>query len=173
NRADDLNKLVNLFELGELPLRCTHNDTKFNNVMIDDETGKAVCMIDLDTVMPGLSLYDFGDAIRSGCSTAEEEELDLNKVNFDLKLFESFIKGLLEESKETLNQYEIENIAFSARVITLELAMRFLTDYLNGDTYFKVQRENQNLDRTRNQLKLAYEIERSLDKMNEIVKKYL
>lgn len=170
DRADDLSKLVNLLNDGKLPLRCTHNDTKINNIMIDDETGKAVCLIDLDTVMPGLSLYDFGDAIRSGCSTADEEEKDLNKINFDMELYGNFIKGLLEESKNTLNKYEIENIAFSAKLITIELAMRFLTDYLNGDTYFRVAEENQNLYRTRNQLKLALEIEKNLEKMNEIIK---
>lgn len=169
-RADDLSKLINLLDDGKLPLRCTHNDTKINNIMIDEETGKAVCLIDLDTVMPGLSLYDFGDAIRSGCSTADEEEKDLNKINFDMELYENFIKGLLEESKDTLNRYEIENIAFSAKLITIELAMRFLTDHLNGDVYFKVAYENQNLYRARNQLKLVLEIEKNLDKMNEIVK---
>lgn len=172
DRADDLSKLINLLEDEKLPLRVTHNDTKFNNIMIDDETGKAICVIDLDTVMPGLSLYDFGDAIRSGCSTASEDERDLSKVNFDIELYENFIKGLLEESKDTLNHYEIENIAFSAKLITMELAMRFLTDYLNGDTYFKIDNENHNLDRTRNQLKLALEIEQNLERMNEIIKKY-
>lgn len=170
DRADDLSKLVNLLDDGKLPLRCTHNDTKINNIMIDDKTGKAICLIDLDTVMPGLSLYDFGDAIRSGCSTADEEEKDLNKINFDMELYENFIKGLLEESKDILNRYEIENIAFSAKLITIELAMRFLTDYLNGDVYFKVDHENQNLYRTRNQLKLVLEIEKNLDEMNKIVK---
>lgn len=173
DRADELSILVDLQYDGKLPLRVTHNDTKINNIMIDDNTGKAICVIDLDTVMPGLSLYDFGDAIRSGCSTAAEDEVDLDKVNLDIELYENFVKGLLEESKKTLNKYEIENIAFSAKLITIELAMRFLTDYLNGDTYFKVTSENHNLDRTRNQLKLASDIENNFDMMNEIVNKYI
>lgn len=160
DRADSFNKLINLLEEGKIPLRVTHNDTKINNIMIDDVTGQAVCLIDLDTVMPGLSLYDFGDAIRSGCSTAEEEETDLTKVNFNMDFYNAFTEGLLEECKDTLNKEEIENIAFSAKLITLELAMRFLTDYLNGDVYFKTARKHHNLDRCRNQLKLASEMEK-------------
>lgn len=162
DRADSFNKLINLLEEGRIPLRVTHNDTKINNIMIDDVTGQAVCLIDLDTVMPGLSLYDFGDAIRSGCSTAEEEETDLTKVNFNMDFYNAFTKGLLEECKDTLNKEEIENIAFSAKLITLELAMRFLTDYLNGDVYFKTARKHHNLDRCRNQLKLAFEMEKAI-----------
>lgn len=160
DRADSFDKLINLLEKGRIPLRVTHNDTKINNIMIDDVTGQAVCLIDLDTVMPGLSLYDFGDAIRSGCSTAEEEETDLTKVNFNMEFYNAFTKGLLEECKDTLNKDEIENIGFSAKLITLELAMRFLTDYLNGDVYFKTARKHHNLDRCRNQLKLASEMEK-------------
>ena len=160
DRADSFDKLINLLEKGRIPLRVTHNDTKINNIMIDDVTGQAVCLIDLDTVMPGLSLYDFGDAIRSGCSTAEEEETDLTKVNFNMKFYNAFTKGLLEECKDTLNKDEIENIGFSAKLITLELAMRFLTDYLNGDVYFKTARKHHNLDRCRNQLKLVSEMEK-------------
>ncbi|MGL4656104.1 MAG: phosphotransferase enzyme family protein [Sarcina sp.] len=164
-RVDELSKLVNLEYDKKIPVRVTHNDTKFNNIMIDNQTGKAVCLIDLDTVMPGLSLYDIGDAIRSGCSTAEEDEIDLSKVTLDMNLYNNFVKGLLEESETTLNKYEIENIPFSAKLITIELAMRFLTDYINGDTYFKVSKErpNHNLERTRNQLKLASEMERKLE----------
>ena len=171
-RANDLSKLMNLLNDGKLPLRVTHNDTKFNNIMIDDETGKAVCVIDLDTVMGGLSLYDFGDAIRSGCSTATEDETELSKINFDLNLYEKFACGVLEECKDSLNACEIENIGFSAKLITMELAMRFLTDYLNGDKYFKVNYETHNLDRARNQLKLSYHMEENMDKMNGIVKSF-
>ncbi|MGL4990291.1 MAG: phosphotransferase enzyme family protein [Sarcina sp.] len=169
SRVSDLNKLVDLSNEGKIPLRVTHNDTKFNNIMIDNETGKAVCVIDLDTVMPGLSLYDFGDAIRSGCSSATEDEIDLSKVNFDMNLYKNFVKGLLEETKDTLVEEEVKNIAFSAKLITMELAMRFLTDYLNGDTYFKVNHESHNLERTRNQLKLAKDMENNMDKMDNLV----
>ncbi|MGL5414480.1 MAG: phosphotransferase enzyme family protein [Clostridium sp.] len=162
-REENLSRLVELCEKGEIPVRVTHNDTKFNNIMIDESTGEAVCVIDLDTVMPGLSLYDFGDAIRSGCSTAEEDEKDLEKVTIDMILYENFLKGILEECGHTLTEAEKENIAFSAKLITIELAMRFLTDYLNGDEYFKVDYKEHNLVRTRNQLKLASEIEKKLN----------
>lgn len=163
DRANDLSKLVNLADDGKLPIRVTHNDTKFNNIMIDDETGKAICVIDLDTVMPGLSLYDFGDAIRSGCSSATEDEIDLSKVSLDMNLYNAFVEGLMKSCKDTLNECEIENIPFSAKLITIELAMRFLTDYINGDKYFKVNYEKHNLDRARNQLKLAHEMEIKLN----------
>ncbi|MGL4451006.1 MAG: phosphotransferase enzyme family protein [Sarcina sp.] len=170
DRRKDLSKLTELLEKGKLPLRVTHNDTKFNNIMIDDQTGKAICVIDLDTVMPGLSLYDFGDAIRSGCSTATEDEIDLDKVAIDLNLYKRFIDGILEECADTLNTYEKENIAFSAKLITIELAMRFLTDYLNGDLYFKVNSDTHNLERTRNQLKLASDMEKKMDEMEACIK---
>ncbi|MGL5575782.1 MAG: phosphotransferase enzyme family protein [Sarcina sp.] len=170
DRRKDLSKLTELLEEGKLPLRVTHNDTKFNNIMIDDQTGKAICVIDLDTVMPGLSLYDFGDAIRSGCSTATEDEIDLDKVAIDLNLYKRFIDGILEECADTLNTYEKENIAFSAKLITIELAMRFLTDYLNGDLYFKVNSDTHNLERTRNQLKLASDMEKKMNEMEACLK---
>lgn len=172
SRANETSILVNLLNEGKLPLRVTHNDTKFNNIMIDDITGDAICVIDLDTVMPGLSLYDYGDAIRSGASTAEEDETDLSKVNFDLNLFEVFTKGFLESCGDALTETEKEYLAFSAKLITLELSMRFLMDHLNGDVYFQVHRENHNLDRARNQLKLVADMEKNMNKMKEIVKKY-
>lgn len=172
SKKEEVSKLVDLLAKGELPLRVTHNDTKFNNVMIDVNTGEAIAVIDLDTVMPGLSLYDFGDAIRSGATTALEDEKDLSKVNFDMELFEMFTKGYLSEMKGLLTAKEIENLAFSTKLITLELAMRFLGDHLEGDTYFKIHRENHNLDRARNQLKLAREMEQKMDTMNQIVQKY-
>ena len=171
DRRKELSKLTELLEEGKLPLRVTHNDTKFNNIMIDDETGKAICVIDLDTVMPGLSLYDFGDAIRSGCSTATEDELNLDAITIDLNLYKRFIDGIMEECRDTLNKHEIENIPFSAKLITMELAMRFLTDYLNGDTYFKVNSDTHNLERTRNQLKLAYEMEKNMEYMESCLVK--
>ena len=173
SKKEEVGKLTQMLSDGELPLRVTHNDTKFNNVMIDVNTGEAIAVIDLDTVMPGLALYDFGDAIRSGATTALEDEADLSKVNFDMELFEVFTKGYLEEMKELLIKKEVENLAFSAKLITLELAMRFLGDYLEGDIYFKIQRENHNLDRARNQLKLARDMELQMDAMNKIVAKYI
>ena len=173
DRHNEMSILNDMLEKNELPLRVTHNDTKFNNIMIDINTGEGVALVDLDTVMPGLSLYDFGDAVRSGTTTALEDEVDLSKVSFDINLFEQFTKGYLEEMKELLTENEIKNLAFSGKLITLELAMRFLTDHIDGDLYFKIDRVNHNLDRARNQLKLTKEIENSMDEMNEIVKKYI
>lgn len=171
-RGEETSILVDMIESGKLPLRVTHNDTKFNNIMIDNETNEGIAVIDLDTVMPGLSLYDFGDAVRSGASTAEEDETDLSKVNFDLNLFENFTKGYLEEVRDSLTEIEIEYLPFSAKIISLELGMRFLMDYINGDIYFKVNSPNHNLDRARNQFKLVSDIEDNMDKLKEIVKKY-
>lgn len=168
-RAEDTKVLLTLLEKGALSLRVTHNDTKFNNVMIDDATGEGICVIDLDTVMPGLSLYDFGDAIRSGATTAQEDELDLSKVWLDLTLFESFTKGYIETAGDSMTEIELEHLPFSARLMTLECGMRFLGDYLNGDIYFKVNREKHNLDRARNQLKLTADMEKKFDLMKEIV----
>ena len=170
DRSNEMGKLVGLLQNGELPLRVTHNDTKFNNIMIDDATGEAICVIDLDTVMPGLSLYDYGDSIRSGATTALEDEVDLNKVNFDMNLFELFTKGFFESCGDILVDKEIENMAFSPRLIAMELGMRFLMDYINGDVYFQIHRENHNLDRARNQLKLAKDMEEKQNQMERIVK---
>jgi hypothetical protein len=171
-RENDCKVIVEKIQSGEIPIRVTHNDTKLNNIMIDNETDKGVCVIDLDTVMPGSALYDFGDAIRFGANTAQEDETDLDKVDIDLDLFKEFAKGFLGEASEVLTQTEIDLLAFSAKLITLELGMRFLTDYLDGDNYFKIHREHHNLDRARNQFKLVERIEKNLDLMNEIVKKY-
>lgn len=170
---DEMGKLVDELHRGNLPLRVTHNDTKFNNIMIDDETGEGIALIDLDTVMPGLLLYDFGDAIRSGANTALEDEKDLSKVNFDFNLYEEFTRGYLEEVKGHLTKREIELLPLSVKIIALELTMRFLGDYLNGDIYFKVERENHNLDRAKNQLKLVKDIENNFELMEYIVKKYI
>lgn len=168
-RAKDTEVLVNMLEEGRLPLRVTHNDTKFNNVMIDDVTGEGIALIDLDTVMPGSALYDFGDAIRSGATTALEDEADLSKVHFDLNLYEHFTRGYLETAKSALTEEELEYLPLSAKIITLELGMRFLMDHLNGDTYFKVDRENHNLDRARNQFKLVADMEENMDAMKSII----
>ena len=157
---------------GTVPLRVTHNDTKLNNVLLDDKTRKGVCVIDLDTVMPGSLLYDFGDAMRTGASTGAEDEIDLDKVRFDLEKFEAFTAAFLEELGDSVTAKERELMPFSALIITVEQATRFLADYINGDVYFRTHREHHNLDRTRTQLKLAAEIEKLLPKMQEIVNKY-
>ena len=135
---------------GRLPLRVTHNDTKLNNIMIDDETGKAICVIDLDTVMPGLSVNDFGDSIRFGASTAAEDEQDLSKVSCDLNLFEIYAKGFIEGCAGALTEEELAMLPMGAMTMTFECGMRFLTDHLSGDTYFKIHREGHNLDRCQN-----------------------
>lgn len=163
--------LVDLLESGDLPLRVTHNDTKFNNVLIDDETGEGICVIDLDTVMPGLSLYDFGDAIRYGASSAEEDEVDLSKVWMDIDLYERFTRGFLETAGASLTKTELDHLAFSAKLMTYECGMRFLTDHLNGDVYFKIQRPNHNLDRSRTQQKLVEDMEAKMEEMKSIVEK--
>lgn len=171
-RADEAVSILDMIESGKLPLRVTHNDTKFNNVLIDDKTGEGLCVIDLDTVMPGTSLYDFGDAVRYGASTAAEDEKDLLKVSFDLELFEAFTKGFIESTNGFLTDVEISLLPLGAKVITLELASRFLADFLDGDLYFKTNYPEHNLYRTRTQLKLVSDIEQKFDKMNEIVNKY-
>lgn len=161
-----------MLEKGEIPLRVTHNDTKLNNIMIDNETHKGICVIDLDTVMPGLAMHDFGDSIRFGASTAAEDEQDLDKVWCDMNLFELYAKGFIEGCGGRLTEREIELLPLGALTITYECGMRFLTDHLQGDTYFKIHRENHNLDRARAQMKLVQDMEAKWDIMNEIVKKY-
>lgn len=158
---------------GEVPLRVTHNDTKLNNVLFDAVTGEGVCVIDLDTVMPGSMLYDFGDALRFGASSCAEDETDESKIWFDLEKFEYFAKGFLGEVGDCLTEKEIELLPLSALLMTYECGTRFLADYLNGDTYFKIHRENHNLDRARNQFKLVADIESKLDDMMKIVLKYI
>ena len=154
---------------GILPLRVTHNDTKVNNVLLDDVTKEAVCVIDLDTVMPGLAAYDFGDAIRVGASTAEEDERDLSKVDFDLDLFEAFTKGFLNGTGGLLTSAEVNSLPTGALVMTLENALRFLTDYLNGDTYFKIAYADHNLVRCRTQIRMVERMEANWDKMQNIM----
>ncbi len=171
-READCHILVDLAEKGELPLRVTHNDTKLNNVLMDAESGEGICVVDLDTVMPGLTSYDYGDSIRFGASTALEDETDLDKVQLSLELFEAYTKGFLEVAGSELTKKEKETLAWGAKIITMEIGMRFLTDYLEGDTYFKTAREHHNLDRARTQLKLVAEMEAKWDLMQEIVAKY-
>ncbi len=171
-RAAQTSVIVDMLARGVIPERVTHNDTKLNNVMIDDRTGAGICVIDLDTVMPGSALYDFGDAVRLGASTAVEDERDLAKVGLDLDLFDRLACGYLGAAADFLTPVEMDHLAFSAILITLELGMRFLTDHLNGDVYFKIHRENHNLDRCRTQFKMVADMERQLDRMNAIVHRY-
>lgn len=157
---------------GRLPLRVTHNDTKLNNIMIDDETGKAICVIDLDTVMPGLAANDFGDSIRFGASTAVEDEQDLSKVSCDLHLFEVYTKGFIEGCGDALTDLELDLLPMGAILMTFECGIRFLTDHLEGDHYFRIHREGHNLDRARTQLVLVKDMEEKLPQMNEVINKY-
>lgn len=172
NRAADCALLMDMLEAGTLPLRVTHNDTKLNNVLFDNKTNKAICVIDLDTIMPGLALNDFGDSIRFGATSAAEDEPDLSKVNFSLPLYDIYTKGFLEVAGKALTQNEKDMLPQGARIITLECGIRFLTDYLEGDCYFKVDRDGQNLDRCRTQFKLVSDMEDNFDEMQNIVTKY-
>ncbi len=173
DREADCHVICDALAKGEIPMRVTHNDTKLNNVMIDVETGKGVCVIDLDTVMPGSALYDYGDSIRFGANTAAEDETDLSKVTCSLELFEAYTKGFLEGCNGSLTELEIKLMPMGAKLMTLECGMRFLTDYLQGDTYFKTHREGHNLDRARTQFKLVTDMEQKWDEMQQIVAKYL
>lgn len=170
-REKDVSIVVDGIKNGEIPLRVTHNDTKLNNVLFDAESDKALCVIDLDTVMPGSLLYDFGDSIRFGASTGAEDEKDLSKIECSMELFEAFTKGFLEELKSSITPKEVELLAFGAKIMTYECGIRFLTDYLEGDTYFKIHRPEHNLDRCRTQFKLVADMEAKMEQMNAIVKK--
>ncbi len=167
-RRDDAGVLVKLLEKGKLPLRVTHNDTKLNNVMFDNETDEGICVIDLDTVMPGLSLYDFGDSIRFGANTAAEDEKDLSKVSLSLPLYREYTAGYLSTAGQSLTPTEVEYLPFSAKLMTFECGMRFLTDYLNGDTYFRIAYDDHNLDRCRTQFRLVEDMERKMENMKAI-----
>lgn len=167
DREEDCKFFINLLNHNEIPLRVCHNDTKLNNVLLDKTTRKAICVIDLDTVMPGLAAYDFGDAIRFGASTAKEDEKNLNNVSLDLEMFKNFFEGYMEGCKYSLNKREVETLPMGAKIMTLECGMRFLTDYLNGDNYFKINYETHNLIRARTQFKLVKDME---EKWNEIEK---
>lgn len=154
---------------GTLPLRVTHNDTKLNNVLMDVDTGEGVCIIDLDTVMPGLAINDFGDSIRFGANHNAEDETDLSKVNLDMNLFEVYAQAFLEGADGTLTEKEIEYLPWGAKLMTLECGIRFLTDYLEGDKYFHISRERQNLDHCRTQFKLVADMEVHWDKLQSII----
>ena len=166
----EVHVLLDAMKAGEIPLRVTHNDTKLNNVLLDACSGEGVCVIDLDTVMPGLAAYDFGDSIRSGASTAAEDEQDLSKVDISLEMFKAFAEGFLAEAGAALNAREKELLPMGAKMMTLECGMRFLADHLNGDKYFKVHRANHNLDRARTQFTLVRRMEEKWDVMMQIIK---
>ena len=157
---------------GRLPLRVTHNDTKLNNILIDRASGEGICVIDLDTVMPGLSINDFGDSIRFGANHSAEDERDLSKVNFDLGLFDVYAEGFLEGAGGALTDAELDYLPWGAKLMTLECGIRFLTDYLEGDHYFRTSREGQNLDRCRTQFKLVADMEAAWDNMKAVINKY-
>lgn len=171
-RKDFTSVLEDAYEKGILPKRVTHNDTKLNNVMLDKDTREPVCVVDLDTIMPGYSVNDFGDSIRFGASTAAEDERDLDKVHFDIELFETYTRGFLNGCGGILTENEIMLLPEGAKMMTLECGMRFLTDYIDGDTYFKTSSEDHNLVRCRTQFKLVEEMEAQWDEMKRIVEKY-
>ena len=171
-REDDCGVLMKQLEEGILPLRVTHNDTKLNNILFDKNTGEGLCIIDLDTIMPGLAANDFGDSIRFGASTAEEDEKDLNKVHFDIELYRIYVKGYLEMAKDVLTPAENASLPWGARLMTLECGMRFLADFLQGDVYFKTTYPEHNLVRARTQFRLVKEMEEQFDQMQEIVETF-
>jgi thiamine kinase-like enzyme len=169
-RSEEMKIILRLGKEGKIPLRITHNDTKFNNILLD-ENDKALCIIDLDTVMPGYVHYDFGDAIRTAANTAAEDEKELSKIKMDIGLFKAFAEGYLSETNDTLNNVEKEYLAFAPRLITYTMAVRFLTDYLDGDNYYKVHHEHHNLQRAKAQLKLVESMEEQYQEMQKIISK--
>ena len=171
-READCSVALRALRDGELPLRVTHNDTKLNNVLMDEKSGEGVCIIDLDTVMPGLAINDFGDSIRFGANHSAEDETDLGKVNLDVELFSVYTAAVLEGAGGSLTAKEIEYLPWGAKLMTLECGIRFLTDYLEGDVYFHISRPGQNLDRCRTQFKLVSDMEAHWDELMDIVMKY-
>lgn len=169
DRAEDMKIILKLGREGLIPVRITHNDTKFNNVLLD-ENDKALCIIDLDTVMPGYVLYDFGDAIRTGANTAAEDEKDLKKISMDLNLYEAYAAGYLSEVSSVLNNAEKQYLAFGPKLLTYSQSVRFLTDYIDGDKYYKIHYEEHNLDRTKAQLKLLTSMEEQYEEMKRIIR---
>ena len=168
HRKADCSVALAALREGKLPLRVTHNDTKLNNILIDRATHEGICVIDLDTTMPGLSINDFGDSIRFGANHSKEDEKDLGKVNFDIDLFEAYTRGFLEGAQGSLTEAELEYLPWGARLMTLECGIRFLTDYLEGDHYFRIHYPEQNLDRARTQFKLVSDMEKCFDEMERI-----
>lgn len=172
SRAEEMKIILQLGREGKIPVRITHNDTKFNNILLD-ENDKALCVIDLDTVMPGYVHYDFGDAIRTAANTASEDEKDLSGIGINIDLFEAYAKGYLSETGKTLNDVEKEYLAFAPRLLTYTIAVRFLTDYIDGDIYFKIHHEHHNLQRARAQLKLVESMEEHYEEMKKIIRNLL
>lgn len=173
DRAEFYSTLYDAHNDGRLPLRVTHNDTKINNVLLDKETRKALCVIDLDTIMPGFSVNDFGDSIRSGAGTAAEDEKDASKMHLDINMYEAYVKGFIDGTEGLLAKEELLLFPEGAKMMTMECGMRFLSDYLLGDTYFKIKYPEHNLVRCRTQFALVADMEKHWDEMHEIVKKYL
>ena len=172
DREEETAAAVSLHAAGKLPLRVTHNDTKLNNILFDKRTGKPLCIIDLDTIMPGFSAFDFGDAIRSGASTASEDERDLSRVSLSLDLYDAFSEGFLKGCGGSLTETEKEMLPMGAKLMTMECGIRFLTDYLQGDRYFRIHRPHQNLDRARTQIALAADMERKWERMRVSIEKF-
>ena len=168
-RQQDAGVLVSLQQSGKIPTVVTHNDTKLNNVLIDEASGEGICVIDLDTVMPGLALYDFGDMVRTATNSAPEDERDLSRVTMRMEVFEALVRGYLSSAKAFLSPLERELLPFAGKILSFECGIRFLTDYLQGDTYFKTRRPGQNLDRCRCQLRLAASIEEQTEAMLQVV----
>lgn len=168
-RGDKSSLIVDELAKGTIPYRVTHNDTKVSNVLLNKEDNSYLAVIDLDTVMPGSLLNDFGDGVRSNCSSAKEDETDLSKVYLDLDLFASFTDGFMSEMAPYIEERELDLMAESIRILTYELAIRFLDDYINGDTYFKIEYETHNLDRARNQIKLIYDIEAKMEQIEDYI----
>ena len=171
-REAEYHVMVDLLAAGKLPLRVTHNDTKLNNILFDKTTGEGLCVIDLDTVMPGLAANDFGDSIRFGANHCAEDEADLSKVNFSMELFEIYTKGFLQAAGEAFTPLEKQTLPWGAKLMTMECGMRFLADYLEGDHYFHINYETQNLNRARTQFKLTADMERNWDAMQKVIEKY-
>lgn len=167
-RSEQMLSIPRLIETGKLPMRITHNDTKFNNILFD-KSEHAMCIVDLDTVMPGSILFDFGDAIRTGANTATEDEKDLSKVDINLPIYQAYTQGFVKSTRHTLTEIEIENLAFSARFMTFIIGLRFLTDYIDGDPYFRTLYAEHNLDRARVQFRLVEQMETKAGKMEKIV----
>ena len=172
DRKADCSVAVGALREGKLPLKVTHNDTKLSNILIDETTMEGICVIDLDTTMPGLSIYDFGDSIRFGANHCAEDEKDLSKVNFDIELYKIYARGFLEGAQGGLTDTELEYLPWGAKLMTLECGIRFLTDYLDGDNYFRIHYPEQNLDRCRTQFKLVKDMEEQFEAMNAVVAKY-
>jgi thiamine kinase-like enzyme len=172
DRAEEMKVILRLGREGSIPLRITHNDTKFNNILLD-KNDKALCVIDLDTVMPGYVHYDFGDAIRTAANTSSEDEKDLSKVEMDIKLFNAYAEGYLDETRNTLNDVEKDWLAFAPQLITYTIALRFLTDYIDGDTYFKIHYKDHNLHRAMAQIKLLESMEKQYKEMTRIMRRLI